>query len=110
MVLLMRGRIAHAGSELFLHDVLSSFESVLCFSIPRSALGAQPPENKFAFTNNPLTKGARGRPWHVVPLDVLDIAAAVADEVVMRQAGRIESRGTALDGHFPHQTRLHQIP
>jgi hypothetical protein len=34
----------------------------------------------------------------------------VADEVAMPQAFRIESRGAALDGHFTHQTRLHQVP
>jgi hypothetical protein len=30
--------------------------------------------------------------------------------VVMPHALRIESRGAALDGHFTHQTRLHQVP
>jgi ABC-type hemin transport system ATPase subunit len=70
--------------------------------VPRSALRAEPPENEFAFANNPLTEGARGRPGHVVPLNVLNIAAAVADEVVMLHAFRIESRGPALDGHFTH--------
>ena len=79
-------------------------------SVPRSALRAQPPENKFAFANNPLTEGTRGRPGHVAPLNILDIAAAVADEVVVPHAFRIEARGAALDGHFPHQTRLHQVP
>src|SRR6266699_2603980 len=79
-------------------------------SVPRRALGAEPPENEFAFAKNPLTEGARGRLGHVVPLHVLNIAAAVADEVVMPHAFRIESRGAALDGHFTHQTRLHQVP
>ena len=79
-------------------------------SAPRSALRAESPENEFAFAKNPLTEGSRGRPGHVVPLNVLNIAAAVADEVVMLHAFRIESRGAALDGHFAHQTRLHQVP
>src|SRR4029077_948038 len=79
-------------------------------SAPRSALHAEPPENEFAFAKNPLTKGARGRPGYVVPLHVLNIAAAVANEVVMPHAFRIESRGAALDGHSTHQTRLHQVP
>ena len=74
------------------------------------ALRAEPPENEFAFAKNPLTEGARSRLGHVVPLHVLDIAAAVADEVVMPHAFRIESRGAALHGHFTHQTRLHQVP
>src|SRR6185295_8116673 len=76
-------------------------------SAPRSALRAEPPENEFAFAKNPLTEGTRGRPRHVVPLHILNIAAAVANEMVMPLAFRIESRGAALDGHLTHQTRLH---
>src|SRR5208283_5992613 len=79
-------------------------------SAPRSALRAEPPENEFAFAKNPLTEGARRRYGYVVPLHVLNIAAAVADEVVMPHACRIESRRAALHGHFTHQTRLHQVP
>jgi hypothetical protein len=79
-------------------------------SVSPSALRAEPPKNELAFAKNPLTKEARGRPGHVAPLNVLNIAAAVADEVVMPHAFRIESRGTALDGHFTHQTRPYQVP
>src|ERR1700675_4262088 len=71
-------------------------------SAPRSTLRAESPENEFAFAKNPLTEGARSRPGHVVPLHVLYIAAAVADEVVMPHALGIEARGAALDGHFTH--------
>jgi hypothetical protein len=46
----------------------------------------------------------------VAPLNVLNIAAAVADEVVMPHAFGVEARGAALDGHFPHQTSLYQVP
>jgi hypothetical protein len=76
-------------------------------SVSRSALRADSPENELAFAKNPLTERTRGRLRHVVPLDVLNIAAAVANEVVMPHAFRIESRGAALDGHFTHQTRPH---
>src|SRR5580704_10048734 len=79
-------------------------------SVSRSALRAEPTENEFIFAKNPLTEGARSRPGHVVPLNVLNLAAAVADEVVMAHAFRIESRAAALDGHFTHQTRPHQVP
>src|SRR6202158_2633552 len=79
-------------------------------SAPRSALRAESPENEFAFAKNPLTEGARARRGHVIPFNIFNIAAAVADEVVMLRAFRIESRGAALDGHFTHQTRLHQVP
>jgi len=40
----------------------------------------------------------------------LHIAAAVADKVMMPHAFGIVPRGAALDGHFTHQTRLHQVP
>ena len=78
--------------------------------MPPGALGAESPENQFAFANNPLTEGARARPGHVVPFQVLNIAAAVADEVVMSRAFGVESCGAALDGHFTHQARLYQVP
>jgi len=78
--------------------------------MPRSAFRADPAENEFAFAKNPLTEGAGGRPGHVVPFHILNIAAAVADEVVMQHALRIESRAASFHGHFTHQTRLHQVP
>src|ERR1700722_7950465 len=80
----------------------------LAGSAPRSALHTKPAENEFAFAKNPLTKVARGWLRHVVPFHVFNIAAAVADEVVMPNAFRIKSRGAALDCHFTHQTCLHQ--
>jgi len=79
-------------------------------SSPRSTLRAEPPEDEFAFAKNPLTEGARARLGHVIPFNILDVAAAVADEVVMLHALGIEARGPTLDGHFTHQARLHQVP
>jgi len=73
------------------------------------AFGAKSAENEFAIANDPLTQGARSRPGHVVPLNVLNITAAVADEVMMQQAFGVESRGAALDRHFAHQACLHQV-
>jgi hypothetical protein len=78
-------------------------------TVLRSALGAKPPKNEFTFANDPLAEGSRGRLGHVVPLNVLNIPAAVANEVMMQQAFGIESRGTAFDRHFTHQARLHQV-
>src|SRR6476660_6659057 len=63
------------------HSSVSTRLRHLTRSVPRSALRAEPPENEFAFPKNPLTEGTRGRPGHVVPLNVLNIAAAVADEM-----------------------------
>jgi hypothetical protein len=71
-----------------------------------STPGTQPSENEFAFPHHPLTQNARGRPGYVEPFHILDIAAAVADEMVMPQASRIEPRRAALDSHFTHQARL----
>src|ERR1700751_2799833 len=79
-------------------------------SVPWSALRAEPAENNFAFAKHAFPDRLRSRPGHVVPLDVFNVAAAVADEVVMPHAFRIESGGATLDGHFAHQSRLHQVP
>jgi len=75
-----------------------------------STFRAEPAENELAFANNSLTERTRGRPGHVVPLHVLNIAAAVADEVMMLHALCIEAAGAALNGHLAHQASLHQIP
>src|SRR5580658_7836280 len=82
---------------------------ILTRTVLRRAFGAKSTQNEFAIANDPLTQGARSRPGHVVPLNVLNISAAVADEVMMQQAFGIESRGAALDGHFAHQSCLHQV-
>ena len=79
-------------------------------SVPRGALPAEPPENELAFAKNPLAEGGRSGPGHLEPLYVFNIAATIADEMVMLHALRIESRGAAFDGHFTHQTRPNQIP
>ena len=78
-------------------------------SPPGRALGTQPPENEFAFAKHTFIERGRGRPGHVIPVHVLDIAAAVADEMVMPNAFRIKSRRAALHGHFTHQTSLYQV-
>jgi hypothetical protein len=77
---------------------------------PRSTLCAEAAKNHFTFAEDPLTKGTRARPGHVVPLHVFNVATAVADKVVMPHAFRIESRGAALHSHFSHQARLYQVP
>jgi len=75
----------------------------------RSTLRAEPAENELGFADNPFTEGTRGWLWYVVPIHIFNIAAAVADEVVVPHACQIEPAGAALDGHFADQTRLHQI-
>ena len=71
-------------------------------SVTRSALRAEPAKNQLTFTKNAFPKRPRGRPGHFAPLNVLNIAAAIADEVVMPQAFRVEARGAPFDGDFPH--------
>src|SRR6202047_676900 len=100
--------VVYAPAWLIVKNV--STHPDLTGSAPRSALRAEPAEDEFAFAKNSLTEGARARPGHVIPFNILNIAAAVADEVVMLDALRIEARGAALDGHFTHQARLHQVP
>jgi len=70
--------------------------------VTRSALRAEPAKNQLAFAKNAFPKRARSRPGYLAPFNVLNIAAAVADKVVMPQAFRIEARGAAFDGDFPH--------
>src|ERR1700685_1111182 len=103
-------RFAQPRLRTRLIDRISIRLRLLTGSVPRSTLHAEPPENKFAFAKNPLAERARGRLRHVVPLDILNIAAAVADEMVMLQAFCIETCGASLACPFTHQTRLHQVP
>ena len=77
--------------------------------MPRSAPGAQPAENQFTFSKNAFPKRAGSRPGHFVPIDVLNVAAAIADEMVMPHSFRVEARGAALDGDLAHQACLHEI-
>jgi hypothetical protein len=75
----------------------------------RSALCAQPTENQLALPNNSLTNRPLCRPGHVVPLKIFHVSASVADEVMMQQSLRIESRCAALYGNLAHQPCLYQI-
>ncbi len=98
---------------VFFHDVQSftrRLHTALTGSAAWRTLRTKPPQNELAFANNPLAERPRGRPGNVIPLHVLDVAAAVANEMVMPHALQIESPGAALDGHFPYQAGLHQVP
>jgi hypothetical protein len=44
-----------------------------------------------------------------VPLDVFDVAAAVADEVVMLQVFGIVASGAAFDGDLPDEARFYEV-
>jgi hypothetical protein len=72
-----------------------------------STLRAGPSKNQLAFPNHSLTQRSRRRLRYFIPLYVLDIPAAVADEVVVPYALQIESAGTALSSDFTHQSHPH---
>jgi hypothetical protein len=73
------------------------------------ALYAKTAKNKLAFADNPISEKTRGGLRHIAPIHVLDITAAVANEVVMPLAFRIETRSPALDRDFAHQSCFHQV-
>jgi len=73
------------------------------------ALCAKTAENKFAFAQDSFAEEARGWIGHVVPLDVFDFAAAIADEMVMAHAFCVVARGAAFDGDFTDQAGFHQV-
>src|SRR5580704_13012050 len=62
------------------------------------ALCAKSAENDFAFAQDSFAEVARCRVGHVVPLDVFDFAAAIADEVVMAHAFGVVARGAGFEG------------
>ena len=65
-----------------------------------STFRTQAPEYEFAFTNTTIAERGGRRFRHVVPTDILDGAAAVADEVMMAPSFRVETSGPAFDGNF----------
>lgn len=87
-----------------IHTLTTLYRALL-----RGTTRAKSPEDELALANGPLPKGALGRRWHVVPIDVLNISATVADEVMMQQSLRIETSGAALCCDLTHQACLHQV-
>lgn len=74
-----------------------------------NALRAKTAKNKLAFSYHSLAQRTRAWLGHVVPVNILNIAAAIADEMMMAHAFKIESPGAALDGNFTYQACLHQV-
>jgi hypothetical protein len=73
------------------------------------ALCAKSSKNELAFAHYSLTQGTCARRRYVVPLDILNIAAAITHEMVMPHAFEIESPGTPFDGNFAHQAGFHKV-
>ena len=72
-------------------------------------LGAQAAENEFALAEFSFAEEARGGIGHVVPLDVFDFAAAIADEMVMAHAFCVVTRSAAFDGDFAHEASFYEV-
>jgi hypothetical protein len=72
-------------------------------------LATQPPENDFAFANDPITERCRGWSGYLAPFYVLHVSATVAYEVMMRHSFCVKPCGTALHGDLAHQTCFNQI-
>ncbi len=76
----------------------------------RSTLLAESSENEFGFAKDSFAERSCGGRGNFVPVHVFHNSTGVANEMMMLHEFGVESRGTALNGHFSHQARLHQIP
>src|SRR5262249_6059472 len=63
---------------------------------------AEAPKNEFAFPQDAFAERCWGGLGNVVPFQILHVAAAVANEVMMLHASHVESGGAALHGDFAH--------
>jgi hypothetical protein len=43
-------------------------------------------------------------------MDILDVAAAIADKVVVPRVSRVEPSRAPFHGNFPHQTGVNEVP
>ena len=75
----------------------------------RRASRTQAAEDEFTFAKNAFAERAGCGPRDAEPFHVLDLAATVADEVMMAHSARIEAGGAAFDGDFAHQSCLHEV-
>lgn len=73
------------------------------------ALGAEPADDEFALAYYALAERSGGGAWHGVPVDVLDVAAAIANEVMMLAVFGVIARGAAFGGDLAHQARADEI-
>jgi len=75
----------------------------------RSAIRTKAPKYELAVADDSFAERMRAGLGNVVPVEILNTAAAVADEVVVPHTGEVKTSGSALDGHFTYQSCLHQI-
>ncbi len=78
-------------------------------SLAWSALGAEAADNELAFAHDAFAEGGCGRGGDGVPLDVFDLAAAVADEVVVLVVPGVVAGGAAFSGDLAHETGLDEV-
>src|ERR1700722_19635017 len=82
----------------------SSFRSLA------AAFGTETAKHKLPVAEDTFPESTRRRLRHVIPVHILNLAASVANEMVMAHAFQIKSSGTTLGRHFAHQACLHQVP
>ena len=75
----------------------------------RGTFCAEAAEDELAFAKHTFAEQSRDRAGDVVPFDVFDVAAAVADEMVVLNAFGVKAGGAAFDGHFTHEAGLDEI-
>jgi hypothetical protein len=102
--------IAAAVSPAGVVNLLSAQWGCRSRSLPRNALYAQPPKYQLTLSKHPFPKGINAGLRHIVPIHVVNAAAAVADEVMMARALCIETSGATLDRDFTHQPRFNEVP
>ena len=74
-----------------------------------SALRAKPSEDELAFAKNPPFKGSGWRPGNVVPFQILNVAAFIANEMVMLEAFGVETSGASFHRYFAYQACPHKV-
>ena len=72
-------------------------------------MGAEAADDEFALAHDALAEGFGGGGGDGVPVDVFDVAAAVADEVVVLFVFRVIASGAALGGDLTHEASFYEV-
>lgn len=75
----------------------------------RRALRAEATDDKFAVADDAMTQCAGSWLGELEPLDIFDVAAAIADEVVMLLVFGIITGGTAFGGDLANETSFDEV-
>ncbi len=72
-------------------------------------MGAEAADDQFAFADDALAEGFGGRTGDGVPVDVFDVAAAVADEVVVLFVLGVVAGGAAFGGDLADEAGFYEV-